>query len=88
MTTLVQQLSNQSYDYQCDILSLVDKVGQSSLGNVDKVVQSVTNATKRLSQISTNTNNSNKKRKTQNKIGPWKLGRTLGKMLYWPRSSC
>jgi serine/threonine-protein kinase HSL1 (negative regulator of Swe1 kinase) len=79
MTTLVQQLSNQSYDYQCDILSLVDKVGQSSLGNVDKVVQSVTNATKRLSQISTNTNNSNKKRKTQNKIGPWKLGRTLGR---------
>ena len=77
MTTLVQQLSHQSYDYQCDILSLVD--GHLSLGNVDKVVQSVTNATKRLSQISTNTNNSNKKRKTQNKIGPWKLGRTLGR---------
>lgn len=47
--------------------------------NVDKVVQSVTNATKRLSQISTNTNNSNTKRKTQNRIGPWKLGRTLGR---------
>ncbi|EGW32252.1 uncharacterized protein SPAPADRAFT_50820 [Spathaspora passalidarum NRRL Y-27907] len=47
--------------------------------NVDKVVQSVTNATKRLSQISTITNNSNKKRKSQNKIGPWKLGRTLGR---------
>lgn len=47
--------------------------------NVDKVVQSVTNATKRLSQISTNTTNSNKKRKSQNKIGPWKLGRTLGR---------
>jgi serine/threonine-protein kinase HSL1 (negative regulator of Swe1 kinase) len=39
----------------------------------------VTNATKRLSQISTSTTNSNKKRKTQNKIGPWKLGRTLGR---------
>lgn len=49
------------------------------LSNVDKVVQSVTNATKRLSQISTNTNNSAKKRKAQNKIGPWKLGRTLGR---------
>lgn len=47
--------------------------------NVDKVVQSVTNASKRLSQISTNTNNSNKKRKSQNRIGPWKLGRTLGR---------
>lgn len=49
------------------------------LANVDKVVQSVTNATKRLSQISTNTNSSAKKRKAQNKIGPWKLGRTLGR---------
>ncbi|KAM3122273.1 hypothetical protein CJJ07_001593 [Candidozyma auris] len=50
-----------------------------STANVDKVVESVTNATKRLSQISTTTNNSNKKRKTQNRIGPWKLGRTLGR---------
>lgn len=49
------------------------------LANVDRVVQSVTNATKRLSQISTNTNSSAKKRKAQNKIGPWKLGRTLGR---------
>lgn len=49
------------------------------LTNVDRVVQSVTNATKRLSQISTNTNSSAKKRKAQNKIGPWKLGRTLGR---------
>lgn len=51
---------------------------KESSQNVDKVVQSVTNATKRLSQISTNTNNSNKL-KTQNRIGPWKLGRTLGR---------
>ncbi|KAI5967184.1 HSL1 [Candida margitis] len=50
-----------------------------SSNNVDKVVQSVTNATKRLSQISTSTNTSSKKRKSQNKIGPWKLGRTLGR---------
>lgn len=49
------------------------------LTNVDKVVQSVTNATKRLSQISTNTTGSSKRRKAQNKIGPWKLGRTLGR---------
>lgn len=69
MATLVQQSSAQSYDYP-DYPSSV---------NVDKVVQSVTNATKRLSQISTSTTNSNKKRKTQNKIGPWKLGRTLGR---------
>ncbi|GEQ67050.1 hypothetical protein JCM33374_g713 [Metschnikowia sp. JCM 33374] len=51
----------------------------SSPKNVDKVVESVTNATKRLSQISTNTNSSAKKRRAQNKIGPWKLGRTLGR---------
>lgn len=51
----------------------------SQLANVDKVVQSVTNATKRLSQISTNTTGSSKRRKAQNKIGPWKLGRTLGR---------
>lgn len=50
-----------------------------SVNNVDKVVQSVTNATKRLSQISTNTSSSSKRRKAQNKIGPWKLGRTLGR---------
>ncbi|KAK6457027.1 uncharacterized protein RJT20DRAFT_36625 [Scheffersomyces xylosifermentans] len=70
MTTLVQQHSHQSYDSPSDFASSV---------NVDKVVQSVTNATKRLSQISTNTTNSNKKRRSQNKIGPWKLGRTLGR---------
>lgn len=52
-----------------------------SSANVDKVVQSVTNATKRLSQISTNTQNSSNKRKSQNRIGPWKLGRTLGRGL-------
>lgn len=51
----------------------------ASTANVDKVVESVTNATKRLSQISTTTNNSSKKKKTQNRIGPWKLGRTLGR---------
>ncbi|KAA8898167.1 hypothetical protein DIURU_005022 [Diutina rugosa] len=47
--------------------------------NVDKVVESVTNATKRLSQISTSTTSSSKKRKSHNRIGPWKLGRTLGR---------
>ncbi|KAK6461550.1 hypothetical protein DFJ63DRAFT_297724 [Scheffersomyces coipomensis] len=70
MTTLVQQQTHHSYDSPSDYPSSV---------NVDKVVESVTNATKRLSQISTNTTNSNKKRKSQNKIGPWKLGRTLGR---------
>lgn len=58
----------------------MDIVNGSTLAtNVDRVVQSVTNATKRLSQISTNTNSSSKKRRAQNKIGPWKLGRTLGR---------
>ncbi|ABN67150.2 serine/threonine-protein kinase HSL1 [Scheffersomyces stipitis CBS 6054] len=71
MTTLVHQQSHHSYESH--------SASYSSSVNVDKVVQSVTNATKRLSQISTNTNNSNKKRKSQNKIGPWKLGRTLGR---------
>lgn len=69
MATLVQQTSTQLYDYP----------EYPSSVNVDKVVQSVTNATKRLSQISTSTTNSNKKRKSQSKIGPWKLGRTLGR---------
>ncbi|KAK6201290.1 uncharacterized protein RJT21DRAFT_34266 [Scheffersomyces amazonensis] len=70
MTTLIQQQTHRSYDSPSDYPSSV---------NVDKVVESVTNATKRLSQISTNTTNSSKKRKSQNKIGPWKLGRTLGR---------
>ncbi|CAI5759851.1 unnamed protein product [Candida verbasci] len=77
MATVVQQSSqfelNSSNRY-----SQTSSDYPSSL-NVDKVVQSVTNATKRLSQISTNTNSSSKKRKSQNKIGPWKLGRTLGR---------
>ncbi|CUM63170.1 uncharacterized protein PRCAT00000738001 [Priceomyces carsonii] len=68
MTTLAPQRSGQSYDN--------GSCGSSV--NVDKVVQSVTNATKRLSQISTNTNSSNQKR-THSRIGPWKLGRTLGR---------
>lgn len=52
---------------------------QEVTSSVDQVVQSVTNAMKRLSQVSTNTNSSAKKRRAQNKIGPWKLGRTLGR---------
>ncbi|AOA63433.1 Hypothetical protein PP7435_CHR3-2810 [Komagataella phaffii CBS 7435] len=44
---------------------------------IDKVVSSVMSANKRLSQASTNTNSS--KRKSKNHVGPWKLGRTLGR---------
>lgn len=44
---------------------------------IDKVVESVANATKRLSQHSAHSSSS--KRKTENRIGPWRLGRTLGK---------
>ncbi|ODV84614.1 hypothetical protein CANARDRAFT_29140 [[Candida] arabinofermentans NRRL YB-2248] len=43
---------------------------------IDKVVESVANANKRLSQTSTA---SNSKRKAENRIGPWRLGRTLGR---------
>ncbi|CUM46661.1 uncharacterized protein AC631_02895 [Debaryomyces fabryi] len=74
-TTLVQQHSRQSLGRFAN----PSPTKYASTENMDKVVQSVTNATKRLSQISTNTNSSAKKRKTQNRIGPWKLGRTLGR---------
>ncbi|CAH2351394.1 probable serine/threonine-protein kinase Hsl1p [[Candida] railenensis] len=74
MATLIQ--SRQSYDYEDQENDLSNP---SSNPQVDRVVQSVTNATKRLSQISTNTSTSSKKRKAQNRIGPWKLGRTLGR---------
>lgn len=60
-------------------MALVQSFDSLSNPPVDRVVQSVTNATKRLLQISTNTSTSSKKRKAQNRIGPWKLGRTLGR---------
>ncbi|KAG0671280.1 hypothetical protein C6P42_003624, partial [Pichia californica] len=44
---------------------------------IDKVVESVANATKRLSQHSNQSSSS--KRKVENRVGPWRLGRTLGK---------
>lgn len=50
--------------------------------HLDRVVQSVTDATKRLSQISTSTTNTttkSSKRRSRDTIGPWKLGKTLGK---------
>ncbi|KAH3661538.1 hypothetical protein OGAPHI_006386 [Ogataea philodendri] len=48
----------------------------SDIPQIDRVVESVANANKRLSQTSTI---SNSKRKAENKIGPWRLGRTLGR---------
>ncbi|SCU89769.1 LANO_0D06326g1_1 [Lachancea nothofagi CBS 11611] len=51
-------------------------------GHIDRVVNSVTDATKRLSQISsstTNTTTQSSKRRSRDTIGPWKLGKTLGK---------
>lgn len=45
--------------------------------HIDKVVESVANATKRLSQQSAQSSSS--KKKTENRVGPWRLGRTLGK---------
>lgn len=50
--------------------------------HINQVVQSVTDATKRLSQISTASSNTNTKtsnRKNRDTVGPWKLGKTLGK---------
>lgn len=50
--------------------------------HIDRVVHSVTDATKRLSQISTSTTNTatqSSKRRSRDTIGPWKLGKTLGK---------
>lgn len=50
---------------------------------LEKVVQSVTDATKRLSQaesiISLSIHTKSSKRKSRDTIGPWKLGKTLGK---------
>ncbi|SMN18869.1 similar to Saccharomyces cerevisiae YKL101W HSL1 Nim1p-related protein kinase that regulates the morphogenesis and septin checkpoints [Maudiozyma saulgeensis] len=69
----------------------------SSSNQLDRVVQSVTDATKRLSQVQsiisdahnnsgnnsniniTSTNTKSSKRKSRDTIGPWKLGKTLGK---------
>ncbi|CDK24791.1 unnamed protein product [Kuraishia capsulata CBS 1993] len=45
---------------------------------VDMVAECVAKANNRLSQSSTNTTNSYKRR-SQNHVGPWRLGRTLGK---------
>lgn len=52
-------------------------VKSTTAAEIDKIVVSVENATKRLSQVSTNTNSS--KRKSKNHVGPWRLGRTLGR---------
>lgn len=49
----------------------------SASSQIDRVVASVEDATKRLSQHSQISNSS--KMKAENKIGPWRLGRTLGK---------
>lgn len=50
---------------------------------LERVVQSVNDATKRLSQpdsiLSTSTTTKSSKRKSRDTVGPWKLGKTLGK---------
>ncbi|AET41218.1 protein kinase HSL1 Ecym_7392 [Eremothecium cymbalariae DBVPG len=49
--------------------------------HIDQVVQSVSDATKRLSQISNASTTVRKtgKKKNRDTVGPWKLGKTLGK---------
>lgn len=50
---------------------------------LERVVQSVNDATKRLSQpesaFSVSTNTKSSKRRSRDTVGPWKLGKTLGK---------
>lgn len=50
---------------------------------LERVVQSVNDATKRLSQpdsiLSTSTTTKSSKRRSRDTVGPWKLGKTLGK---------
>lgn len=55
----------------------VSRSATPNSNQIDKVVESVANATKRLSQQSAHSASS--KRKAENRIGPWRLGRTLGK---------
>ncbi|CCD24589.1 protein kinase HSL1 NDAI_0D02750 [Naumovozyma dairenensis CBS 421] len=56
---------------------------KKSTQHLERVVQSVNDATKRLSQqdsqFTTNTNTKSSKRKSRDTVGPWKLGKTLGK---------
>lgn len=59
---------------------------QSKKIHLDRIIESVTDAKKRLSQTeslassSTSNNPANKtKRKSRDNVGPWKLGKTLGK---------
>lgn len=49
--------------------------------HLDRVIQSVNDATKRLSQAESTLSNNTKssKRKSRDTVGPWKLGKTLGK---------
>ncbi|AQZ16087.1 HSL1 (YKL101W) [Zygosaccharomyces parabailii] len=60
--------------------STTSKISQQQL---DRVVQSVNDATKRLSQpesaMSGSTTTKSSKRKSRDTVGPWKLGKTLGK---------
>lgn len=54
-----------------------DNICDDIPNQIDKVVESVANATKRLSQQSAQS--SLTKSKVENRVGPWRLGRTLGK---------
>ncbi|CUS20637.1 LAQU0S01e11188g1_1 [Lachancea quebecensis] len=66
-------------------MSMAQQAAMAATGgpdHLDRVVHSVTDATKRLSQISTSTTNTatqSSKRRSRDTIGPWKLGKTLGK---------
>ncbi|KAL3232702.1 putative serine/threonine-protein kinase HSL1 [Nakaseomyces bracarensis] len=53
----------------------------TNANHLDRVIQSVNDATKRLSQADSTLSNNTKssKRKSRDTVGPWKLGKTLGK---------
>ncbi|CCH62775.1 hypothetical protein TBLA_0I01150 [Henningerozyma blattae CBS 6284] len=81
MTTLAAPLPNPPCINNTSITPDSSQIVSNS--NIERVIKSVTDATKRLSQaestISTNANTQSSKRKTRDTVGPWKLGKTLGK---------
>lgn len=75
---LAPKAAEMAYRRSSERKSILHNVtNNSNINHIDSVVESVENAAKRLSQHSQHSNSS--KRKVENKIGPWRLGRTLGK---------
>lgn len=73
--------SGQSTLYTDGLMNAVHVKGLNQTEHLENIVRSVSDATKRLSQISnaSTTNTNTCKRKSRDTVGPWKLGKTLGK---------